>query len=263
VTNRKGRAVAEQAIDFYQDEFDSRILERRVYKLWVRQPQADPTRLKELCSGTAVDLIFCFTVFSASNIATMQKLGFALVSIRSTYELAIDPDRNEDESHLTFPSGVVLLRLSEGPPSISLNDLSCLTEVIGATSRYFKDSRIPKNLSFKLYDTWLTNSLYRGYADEVVLAMHGHKLVGIHTLKISGSVGNVDLIGLHPAYQHGGLGRALLQQGIRVFRERKLHTAHVVTEGENVAASRFYQRNGFLLLSTELAWHKHLTQDAR
>jgi ribosomal protein S18 acetylase RimI-like enzyme len=254
--------VAEKTIDFYQDEFDSRMLGRSVYKLWVRQEVTHPIELEGLYAGKPVDVVFCFTAFSASNIAAMQKLSFKLVSIRNTYDLSIDSngDANANSPGMQIPDDVVLLRSSQGIPHLHPADMTCLAEVIGATSRYFKDADIPRDLSLRLYETWLDNSLNRGYADEVILAMKGEALIGIHTLRIRNGVGNVDLIGVHPSYQGGGLGRALLQEGIRFFRERQLRAVHVVTEGENVSASRFYQRNGFLLRSIELVWHKHVNR---
>ena len=245
----------------YHDKFDSQMLDRSVYKLQLRDEVADAAELRSLYAGEPADVLFCFSEYSPRNSAALQAEGFSFISIRNTYELTLDAAQIARLT-ATTPTDVALVMASDGVPALLPQDLLGLANTLGETSRYFKDARIPRENSLKVYQTWLHNSLYNGYANDVVLAMKGDasscELAGIHTLKWKNGVGVVDLIGVQPRYQQHGMGRALLQAGLRRFAQNGLTCVEVVTEGENVPASRFYQKNGFLLRSVQLVWHKHL-----
>ena len=241
----------------YHDKFDSQMLGRTVYKLQLRDEVADAAELRSLYAGEPADVLFCFSEYSPRNSAALQAEGFSFISIRNTYELTLDAAQIAKLANVT-PTDVALVTASDGVPELPPQDLLGLANTLGETSRYFKDARIPRENSLKVYQTWLHNSLYNGYANDVVLAMQSGELAGIHTLKWKNGTGVVDLIGVQPRYQQHGMGRALLQAGLRTFAQNGLTCVEVVTEGENVPASRFYQKNGFLLRSMQLVWHKHL-----
>ena len=245
----------------YHDKFDSQMLGRTVYKLQLRDEVADAAELRSSYAGQPADVLFCFSEYSPRNIAALQAEGFGFISIRNTYEMPLTAAR-VDQLTANAPADVDLVMASAGVPELPPQDLLGLAETLGETSRYFKDARIPRENSLKVYQTWLNNSLYNGYANDVVLAMKGdssaRELAGIHTLKWKNGIGVVDLIGVQPRYQQHGMGRALLQAGLRAFAQNGATCVEVVTEGENVPASRFYQKNGFLLRSVQLVWHKHL-----
>jgi|GEM_PF-2621374 len=248
----------------YHDKFDSQMLGRNVYKLQLRDEVADAAELRSLYAGEPAEVLFCFSEYSPRNSAALQAEGFSFISIRNTYELKLDAAQvaKLTSSTSTTPADVDLVMASDGVPELPPQDLLGLAETLGETSRYFKDTNIPRETSLKVYQAWLHNSLYNGYANDVVLAMKDSasapEMAGIHTLKWKNGTGVVDLIGVQPRYQQHGLGRALLQAGLRTFTQHGLTCVEVVTEGENVPASRFYQKNGFLLRSVQLVWHKHL-----
>lgn len=239
-------------IEVRQDEFDSRHFGKRVYKAWVHGDAVPAAMFDDLHAETA-DIVFAFTACTFRNAAAMHGLGFDLVSVRSTYEA----DAREIPCAVEPPAGVSIRRLSEGRPTICADDLRLLADTVGRTSRYFRDENVPRAVATRIYVEWLENSLYRGYAPDAVLAFAGERLVGVNTLRFHGEAGTIDLIGVVPGSQGGGVGRALLCEGVRICRERGATTIRVVTEAENVAACRFYQRHRFLLTATELVWHRH------
>lgn len=238
----------------YHDRFDSQMLGRAVYKLQLRDEVADVAALRALYAHEPAQVIFCFSEYSPRNIAALQADGFNFISIRNVYEVSL----KTSVAAAKIDSDVALVMASAGVPELPPQDLLGLAEVLGETSRYFKDLRIPRENGLKVYQNWLHNSLYNGYANDVVLAMKSGSLAGIHTLKWKNGKGIVDLIGVQPRHQQHGLGRALLQAGLRTFAANGIDCVEVVTEGENVPASRFYQKNGFLLRSVQLVWHKHI-----
>jgi ribosomal protein S18 acetylase RimI-like enzyme len=236
--------------EFRQDAFDTAKLGCRVFKLWLHEDAPEAAVLAQIIDASAADLVCCFSAYSAPNIALVQSLGFRLISVRQTYERDL-----VSEMEIPVLAG---FEVSLAQPGESLEPLRLrsLAEIIGLSSRYFKDPGIPRARSQALYEAWLSNSL-SGYADAVVLGKQGDDVLGIHTLRIGQGVGVVDLIGVEARAQSSGLGSALLLHGLRECAGRGVVKARVVTEGENVGASRFYQRHGFLLCSTELVWHWH------
>ena len=242
------------AIEFYRDKFDSHLLGCEAWKLWLYQPVKAEDIAACLQSNAAIDAVFCFTAFDHGNFRALQQAGFDLISVRNTYEmgLATSLPAPTNMDHL---ANIEITRASIARERIRQADLEVLADVIGATSRYYKDHRIERTKCHAVYTTWLNNSVFHGYAADSVLAFQGERLVGIHTVKVKNDVGVIDLIGVVPDLQSAGLGNALLQGGLNIMRERGATRVEVTTENENIAGSRFYQKHGFRLREMQVVWH--------
>jgi ribosomal protein S18 acetylase RimI-like enzyme len=244
-------------IEIVADAFDASALGGPVYKARAVEgaPFAlDPatrSALREMAARDAA-LLTVFAPCSHDVNVELQGLGFELVSVRCTYERPLGRPGAVPEA----PVGLRLRRLSEGV-ACAPEDCRRLATLLGETSRYFKDRRIPRDRAQAIYDAWLTNSLVHGYAAEAVLAFDGDRLAGLVTLRLHGTVGSVDLIGVQDGYRNAGLGHVLLEHGFAACHERGATRVRVVTEAENVAACRFYQRHGFVVVATDLVWHGH------
>ena len=132
-----------------------------------------------------------------------------------------------------------------------------MADIIGSTSRYFKDKQIPREKAMEIYVTWINNSIYNRYANESFFIMKGDKLTGLVTLKVKDNNGCIDLIGVHNDFQGLGLGKLLLQRGIQYFVDGGAGGIFVVSEGENIPATAFYQKTGFVINKVELVYHRH------
>jgi mycothiol synthase len=87
------------------------------------------------------------------------------------------------------------------------------------------------------------------------LAERDGKLVGFHWTKIHGTppaVGEVYVVGVDPAAQGGGLGRALTLAGLRYLRSRGLPEVMLYVDEDNVAAIRLYESLGFTHRGTDV-----------
>jgi ribosomal protein S18 acetylase RimI-like enzyme len=73
----------------------------------------------------------------------------------------------------------------------------------------------------------------------------GPGLAGYAICGRSGPRGFVQRLAVHPDYQHHGLGRALLLDGLHWMRRRRVRRAVVNTQLENAAALNLYQQIGF------------------
>ncbi|MFI7440804.1 mycothiol synthase [Nonomuraea indica] len=84
------------------------------------------------------------------------------------------------------------------------------------------------------------------------LAVRGERIVGFHWTKIHGSsehghepLGEVYVVGIDPAEQGNGLGRALTVAGLSHLRSRGLAQAMLYVDEANSAAIRLYESLGF------------------
>jgi len=93
------------------------------------------------------------------------------------------------------------------------------------------------------------------------LAVRGGRLAGFHWTKIhpaggagGGPVGEVYVLGVDPAEQGTGLGRALTLIGLRYLRDRGLADVMLYVEESNPAAIRLYESLGFSRAATDVMY---------
>src|SRR5215468_9377981 len=100
------------------------------------------------------------------------------------------------------------------------------------------------------------------------LAERDGRVVGFHWTKIHpvgpgpghGPVGEVYVIGVDPAEQGSGLGRALTLVGLRYLRDRGLDEVMLYVEESNPAAIGLYESLGFARAGTDVMYGSGLTR---
>lgn len=97
----------------------------------------------------------------------------------------------------------------------------------------------------------------------LILAERDGRLVGFHWTKIDPaaarpgvSVGEIYVLGVDPAEQGGGLGRALADAGLRHMGDRGVDEVVLYVDGDNTAAIRLYQRLGFSRRSLDVMYRR-------
>ncbi|MDQ1602346.1 MAG: mycothiol synthase [Actinomycetota bacterium] len=102
------------------------------------------------------------------------------------------------------------------------------------------------------------------------LAERDGRLVGFHWTKVHGGgqrhherpehghapIGEVYVLGVDPAEQGTGLGKALTLAGLRHLRQRGLHEAMLFVEADNQAAIRLYSGLGFTRWETDVMFSR-------
>ncbi|HEV7648751.1 MAG TPA: mycothiol synthase [Actinophytocola sp.] len=80
-------------------------------------------------------------------------------------------------------------------------------------------------------------------------------VIGFHWTKVHpGSVGEVYVVGVDPAAQGGGLGRALTLKGLRHLRDQGLRDTILYVESDNSPAVAVYRKIGFEIAQTDVAY---------
>jgi mycothiol synthase len=81
------------------------------------------------------------------------------------------------------------------------------------------------------------------------------ELLGFHWTKIHpDGAGEVYVLGIAPAAQGLGLGKALLVRGLRHLAERGCREVLLYVDGDNTAALRLYERAGFVPYDLDIQW---------
>ena len=108
---------------------------------------------------------------------------------------------------------------------------------------------------------WVRNSC-RGDAKAVFVAEVDQRPAGFVICKEKalgpGSVGNLDLIAVHPDYRNRKLGYNLTVEFLRFCRSQKYSLAKVGTQAHNIPSIRIYEKIGFLMSHTYYSYHKHI-----
>ena len=98
------------------------------------------------------------------------------------------------------------------------------------------------------------------------LAVRPGRLAGFHWTKIhepaggGERTGEVYVVGVHPAEQGTGLGRALTLAGLRYLREREIPWVVLYVDGENTSAIRLYTSLGFAHAATDVMYEHAATR---
>lgn len=99
--------------------------------------------------------------------------------------------------------------------------------------------------------------------DGFFLAERDGRVIGFHWTKVHPAapgefggkpVGEVYVVGVDPAGQGGGLGKALTLAGLRYLRERGLEQVILYVEGDNVPAIAVYSRLGFTRYNVDVQY---------
>ncbi|HEV7205303.1 MAG TPA: mycothiol synthase [Jatrophihabitans sp.] len=92
-------------------------------------------------------------------------------------------------------------------------------------------------------------------ADGFLLAERGDTLLGFHWTKVhpDGS-GEVYVLGVAPDAQGLGLGAALLARGLSHLQSRGCPEVLLYVDGDNAAAMRLYERDGFTRFGRDVQW---------
>lgn len=126
----------------------------------------------------------------------------------------------------------------------------------GEFSRYKKDSNFSENEFKRFYKTWIENSVNRIIADKVFVSIDGKGGInGMVTIKISGDIGVIGLIAVHPSCQGKGIGHQLVKVVQKYLLESGIYILNVATQLDNTQACTFYRKIGLKDKSISNVYH--------
>jgi len=131
----------------------------------------------------------------------------------------------------------------------------------GAYSRFRLDPHFSRQQFEAMYRVWIERSVSQEMADAVLVATAGcggesdERLAGMVTVATSVGVGKIGLIAVSASSRGKGVGSSLLLAAHQWMQERGARQARVVTQLDNPAACRLYERGGYSLSALEHIHH--------
>jgi mycothiol synthase len=175
-------------------------------------------------------------------VAALRAAGFA--QIRELFQLRRPLDVAALPPEQTLPPDVVVRPFEPGRDEgawLALNAAAFATHPEqGRWTRADLDARIA--------EPWFDPAGF-------FLAERADELLAFHWTKIHpGDLGEVYVLGVSPAAQGLGLGRALLLRGLRHLAERGCTAVLLYVDGDNATALRLYERSGFTRYDVDRQW---------
>ena len=197
-------------------------------------------------------LYFLSRADDPATIRTVEQYGFELVDIRITLERAPIPSHSPDRPEP--PAGVSFRPVQ----SNDLPGLQALARTAHRGTRFFNDAHFPRQRAEDLYATWIAQEI-QGRAQTVWVAASADDsalgYVSCH-LDLARRQGLIGLVGVSPEARGRSIGKNLVLTAMEWFRTQGAVEVTVVTQGNNRAAQRLYQRCGFLSRDLQLWYHK-------
>ena len=134
----------------------------------------------------------------------------------------------------------------------NFKDVSTLQDLAyesGKHSRFKLDGNFAERQFKNLYNLWITNSLSRQFANDVLVIYQNDKIGGFVTYKINQEIATIGLIAVLPEFQGQGLGSKLLQRVEYLLFKKEVEKLQIPTQQENLDACGFYTKKGYSILS--------------
>jgi ribosomal protein S18 acetylase RimI-like enzyme len=208
------------------------------------------------------DFLLCKAMPSDTDIiCALESNGFLLMDTLLNFMFDCRAGRSNDRPQ-QVPEGFVL-RLATS------SDIEPLAQVAdssfaGHFGRFHADPRIGHAAATKIYEEWI-RSCANGWADWIVVAMHGDRIAGYSAWKKPAELdqrhgirlGHFSIAAVHPDFSGRGLFTALTRAGME-----QLHSSadwiEAPTHIDNHAVQRGFLRLGWRIAGAQHSFHKWL-----
>ena len=225
-------------------EWDSEFFGYRIARLQEsRLTEEILARALAWCRDQRIDCLYFLADPDPATIELAEAARFHLVDVRVTLEVhprsASAPDTEAPIRPWTPP------------------DISRLRSIAAAShhgSRFYRDGHFTAERCGDLYSKWIEQSCGAEGTQVFVAEVDGTPAgyISCHSLKQEGGIG---LLGVADEARDRGLGRNLVRQALKWFRDQNTDLVTVVTQGDNIASQRLYQKAGFITRSQQLWYH--------
>ena len=231
----------------HYQEWDSTFFCKKIYKVNIDAESILPDQLGDIIIELK-RLNAEAAYFILSSINEEWALAFKIFGVKCIDEKIVF-EKNLKDTELQIPDFNIETYKGE------LNeDLVNIGLEAGKYSRFKKDIKFNDKYQ-ALYTKWIENSLAGLIADTFLVYLKGGKIRGLVTGKITGNIGTIGLIAAHPQAQRQGIGWALLTAAEIAFASKKINTAEVATQSENISACAFYEKAGYHIKSITPIYH--------
>ncbi len=132
------------------------------------------------------------------------------------------------------------------------------TEIINLTfqgaisSRFHIDPKITRKQYEDIHKIWINNSIKNNM---IFVVEKNDSIIGFVSLNEKNKRGNIDFIVVDKSFGGKGFGGTLMRNAHRWFISRGFKTVQAVTQKENIAACRMYEKFGYQIEKEEYFYH--------
>jgi len=248
--NATRRVLNESSICEYL-EWDSEFFGYRIARvLGSKISSRQARRIDAWCTDNRIECLYFLAVPTDVETArTATRYGFTLVDVRLTFAM----NSLMNTQFAAISEGVRI----RTPREDDMPALQRIARASSTVSRFFFDNRFENDAAERLYDTWITKSC-KGYAEHVLVAELADAPVGYITCHVDSAErkGRIGLVGVDEMVRGRSIGTSLTLAALGWFRDQRVESIEVITQGRNIPAQRLYQRCGFRTQNLELWFHK-------
>jgi len=154
---------------------------------------------------------------------------------------------------LIFPqTSYVAVPFTDNEPDEALVALALQS---GEYSRFRVDPSFPREIFEKLYSCWITRSVRKEIAWEVLVVKDAAHLLGLITLGTKGTRGDIGLVAVSEHARGKGIGKLLVAGADKRFLENGHLVSQVVTQRRNSGACRLYESSGYHIEKIDTIFH--------
>ena len=123
----------------------------------------------------------------------------------------------------------------------------------GHMSRYYLDTGF-RDFQPELYKKWL-KKCYQNPDGRIAGFIVNNAPVAAAAFSVTDDTGKMELIAVSSEFRKNGLAKKLMMEAERFYLRNGASAAEVVTQLDNTAACRLYERCGYTINSTVDVWH--------
>ncbi len=216
-------------------EWDTRFFGYSVAKINLNHEGIE--KINNLFNQIAIEKIHLTYIFVSPDdseiIGFLEKKRCALVDQKTTFS-------KKAENRLIKNNEIFEFR--KKTPTVKLKKLALLA---GQYSRFQNDENFKNNEYERLYIEWLNNSLLKKLAKKTFIAKRMQETIGFTTLNYQNNYAEIGLIAVDRKFQGMGVGSDLIYKTENEAVEIGFNELRVVTQLNNKAACRLYEKCDF------------------
>jgi dTDP-4-amino-4,6-dideoxy-D-galactose acyltransferase len=135
------------------------------------------------------------------------------------------------------------------------SELEALALKSGIFSRFNVDPKFSKVQYENLYKLWILNSANKKLADVIFVAKENDKIIGMVTVIKKHNCGNIGITAVDESRRGENLGVALVRMVLEWCILQDCKIAKVVTQADNIAACRLYEKCGYYIAKINYFYH--------
>lgn len=139
--------------------------------------------------------------------------------------------------------------------SVPTSELISLSYRAGDHSRFSSDPNLDSAKVKTLYELWITKSVQKEMADEVLVYILNNKIEGFITLRFRGLEGQTPLFAVSKEAEGKGVSFALMRAADSVLLQNGCTFCTSATQADNRAAVTVFKRHGCEIKPVEYVYH--------